>query len=80
MADIFWYCGEASVRQTSPEGWGGCCAPVLLGGELIVFGLCDKDDKRSKHDVSFVDNVSQGEKKVWEEFDREGGIKVHWNG
>ncbi|KAF4070230.1 hypothetical protein AMELA_G00291430, partial [Ameiurus melas] len=54
LADIFWYCGMGTARQTLPPEWHGCCAPVRLDGKTRVITLPDEDAprRRERRDTS----------------------------
>lgn len=37
ISDIFWVCGRTGkVMQVLPKNWSGCCAPVILSGNMVL--------------------------------------------
>uniref|UniRef100_A0A8C4HL82 Uncharacterized protein n=1 Tax=Dicentrarchus labrax TaxID=13489 RepID=A0A8C4HL82_DICLA len=41
-ADLFWYCGQNTIRPQLPANWRGTCALVRLAMPLTLFGAYDK--------------------------------------
>ncbi|XP_053341125.1 uncharacterized protein LOC128512034 [Clarias gariepinus] len=82
LADIFWYCGENQMHQTLPDGWYGCCAPVLLEGkvQIIQFDWSRLRHKRDTDDWTqylLTDNTSVLQIQKWAP---DPNVKIDWSG